>query len=96
MKNLLRKWLDIDEESRIIREKLVELIHRVEELEKQSKYLISNESAIPHNSRLEFILGAIQAFEKKLGRVHWNWKDDPSVLPAPHPKIRDWFITKKK
>ena len=90
LKQKLRDWLEIENYNDTALRDLVsgELHH----LDKKIDPLYDIGAAIPQNSTIEFILGSIAAFEKRLGQVEWYWEDDPNYFPEQPRQRRAWRI----
>jgi len=98
MRNYIRKWLGVrynDNDYEFLRTRVALL---EEEIKRRTAGLGAGEEP-QQNSTLEYILGAISAFEKKLGKAKWHWEDDPRFAPPERPQRRVWEVeklTKKK
>ena len=94
MKNILRKWLGIDECATFYQH--CEMIKQVSELKDKLKQFDQG-AAIPENSNFYQVVNRLIAIQEYLKLdINWEWENDPSRLPEPHPRIRVWKAHKRK
>lgn len=99
MKKILKKWLGIEAlevkqstDDSSLREKIAFELKAIKERLAELDMC----EPVRMNSRMEFILGALSAIEKKLGKIEWYWEDDPAYMPPEPQKRRAWRISEEK
>ena len=96
---MIKDWLQLPTNTKVFSRELYDEIKSLEKriinLEEKTCGLSVSETP-KMNSTIEWIGGVLTALQNKVGRAKWRWVDDPSVLPPEHPKVREWFIEKKK
>lgn len=93
MRNLLRKWLGIDECATFYQH--CEMIKQVSELRDKLKQFDQG-AAIPENSNFYQVVNRLIAIQEYLNLdINWEWQNDPARLPEPHPQVKVWKAYKK-
>ncbi len=94
MKNLIRKWLGINDCATYYQH--YEMVKQVSELRYKLKQFDQG-AAIPENSTFYQVVNRLVAIQEYLKlNIDWEWQNDPSRLPEPHPQIKVWRAVKKK
>jgi hypothetical protein len=93
MKNLVKKWLGID---KLIHEnRFEELLKQFIEIKKLTDEL-NYWGQVKEGSTLHLLGTHLKAIEDYLKiDITFEWQDDPTRLPEPHPQIKVWKAYKR-